>query len=104
MIISILKLIVSGLVLTLTPRSCEKPIDQWLMFMMGHDFLYSITLILTIKTIMNMNYNTNREDSENNDYEDEEEQENPTDSVFGISEEAEKNNRMVSALNAICKT
>ncbi len=72
------------------------------MFMMGHDFLYSITLVLTIKTIMNMNYNTEREEEEY--YEDEEEPENPTDSVFGISEEAEKNNRMVSALNAICKT
>ena len=112
MVFSSIKAIGSIAVLGFTDFQCDRPLREWTTYSIFHDLLYIITLVLKVKTISRNNFmrsvqnrgpnNSQRDDNSNRDvfgY-----HLSNDDSVFLISDEAERKNRSVSALSAACRT
>jgi len=110
-VFSVIKMIASSIVLNITDIACDKALRQWIYYMMIHDFIQAVILGMKIKTIAT-NAFTHRLLPEEQAQRDED---NPArdifgynlssdESVFTLSEEAEKKNRYISALVAVCKT
>jgi hypothetical protein len=80
-----------------------------------HDLAYIALLALKVKTITRNSFIRARQQEENNSQDEREDEEsigrdifgyriNDEDSVFSLSDDAERKNRFVSALTAVCKT
>ena len=105
---SVIKSLASLIVLCITNPECDKAIREWTIYSIIHDLMYSFALALKVKTIFRSGHDPSTRTDRNvegdfardifgyhlsND-----------ESVFTISEEAERRNRWVSAFTAVCKT
>jgi len=110
-VFSVIKIIASSIVLHITDQACDKALRQWIYYMMIHDFTQAVILGLKIKTIATSAFSHRLLPEEQNRNEEEAPARdifgynlNSDESVFTLSEEAEKKNRIISALVAVVKT
>jgi len=105
-VFSLFKIIASSIILKMTKLECDKSLRQWVYYMIAHDALFAVSLALKIKTIATNAFISQSENGE---------EEGPgrdifgyrlynDDSVFSLSDEAERKNRYASAFVAVCKT
>ena len=105
-VFSLVKIIASAIILKITKEECDKSLREWTYYMIIHDIVFALSLALKIKTIATNAYGPLEERGDDEApgrdifgyrlYND--------DSVFSLSEEAERKNRFASALVAVCKT
>jgi len=98
---AIIKVVVSLGVLLFTETECDKPINKWLIFMILHDGLYATCQLLLAKQILRTNYGSAAENDADNMQDDP--QNNGDMTVFSLSDQAERRNKVVSALAEICR-
>jgi len=114
----LVKTAVSGLVLCLTNPSCDTGFRRWVCYIIFHDLLYAFALALQVKAIILKAFS--RSDSANIEnsttgQQGTTEEDDPlrrdilgvqlvsNDSMFRLLDQTEKTNRMISALNSVCK-
>ena len=94
---SIIKLLISSIVLMVFPHTCAEPLDIWLILIIIHDLFYAGSQLVLVYQIIHTNY------AEEEEIVQDEYGQIRQLSAFSLTDRAQRKNRLISALSEGCR-